>query len=164
MEDMDKKRRASSEASPRPSKQRSLVNETFASVRNNGVLVTMICSFLPVKDRVQLGQVDKEFYADERRGQIVGIYGEYCFDIEKALEEVRNYVKLEHSLDSMVAMATLPLAALGTTSQNANCCVGGQGSWSRAGSTRSWDGTSKPFESTRILEKSRNSPWKGWHL
>jgi hypothetical protein len=47
------------------SKKRGLiVNELdealFASVRNNGDLATLLCSFLPAKDRVRLRQVDKQ--------------------------------------------------------------------------------------------------------
>jgi hypothetical protein len=109
MEDMnEKKRSASSEVSPRPSKQRCLVDELFASVRNNVALVTLICSFLPIKDRVQLGQVDKQFYADDTRGQVVGVYGDDCLDIEAALEKVREYVEYESTLNALRAFSNTP--------------------------------------------------------
>jgi hypothetical protein len=110
MEDMnEKKRSASSEASPRPSKQRCLVDELFASVRNNVALVTLICSFLPIEDRVQLGQVDKQFpLADEHRGQVVGVYGDDCLDIEAALKKVRRYVEYESTLSALSAFGNTP--------------------------------------------------------
>ena len=150
MEEMnEKKRSASSEASPRSnitrSKKCSLVNETFASVRDNGVLVTMICSFLPIKDRVWLGLVDKQFYADERRGHLVGIYMVNTASVSRKRSKRCAIMTLEHSLDGLI---TLPSAALGTTSQNAKCCVGGRGSCSLAGSTRNRGMTSKLFEGT----------------
>jgi hypothetical protein len=112
MEDTNnKKRAASSEASPRPYMTRSrqrfnkrcLVDELFASVRNNVALVTLICSFLPIKDRIQLGQVDKQFYADDTRcGQVVGVYGDDCLDIEAALAKVREYVEYESTLSALI--------------------------------------------------------------
>jgi hypothetical protein len=105
MEDMDKKRPASSDTSPR-SKKRGLVNETFASVRNNAALVTMICSFLPIQDRVRLGQVDQQFYVDRGRGQIVGVYGNDCLDIKAALKKVRAHVKYEMNIESLSYFGT----------------------------------------------------------
>jgi hypothetical protein len=106
MENMNKKLSASTEASPRPSvttrcNKRSLVDELLASVRDNGALVTLICSYLPIKDRVKLGEVDKQFLADEYRGQIVGVYGAGCLDTEAALEEVRRYVKYESTRSAL---------------------------------------------------------------
>jgi hypothetical protein len=110
MEDMnEKKRSASSEASsPRPSKQRCVVDELFTSVRNNVALATIICSFLPIKDRVRLGQVDKQFYEDEHRGQIVGVYGDDSLDIEAALEKVREYAEYESTLDAWTEFGNTP--------------------------------------------------------
>jgi hypothetical protein len=104
---MNKKRSASSKASPRSyrtrSQKRCLVGELFASVvRNNVALGALVYSFLPVQDRVRLGQVDKQFYADEHRGQIVGIYGDDdCLDTEAALERVREYMEFEGTPDSL---------------------------------------------------------------
>jgi hypothetical protein len=112
MEDMNKKRSASSEASPRSSKtrfnKRCPVDELFAAVRNNVALVTLICSFLPIKDRVQLGQVDKQFLADEHRGQVVGVYGDDCLDTEAALEKVRSYVEYETTRYALNAFINMP--------------------------------------------------------
>jgi hypothetical protein len=93
MDDMNKKRSASSEASPRSymtrSKKRGLIvnelNKTFDSVRKNGALLTLVRSFLLAKDRVRLRQVDKQFYADKDRGQAVAVYGDNCLDIMTAL-------------------------------------------------------------------------------
>jgi hypothetical protein len=106
---MNKKRCASNETSP-CAKKRCLGSETFDSVRNNGALLTMICSFLPVKDRVRLGQVDQQFLADEGHVQVVGVYGNDCLNIEAALEEVREHVEYscECSLDNLRAYGNTP--------------------------------------------------------
>jgi hypothetical protein len=114
MENMNKKRPISSEGSPRSyvtrSKKRGLLQNgeldeteaSFASVRNNGDLMMLLCSFFLAKDRVRLRQVDKQFYADKDLGQIVAVYGGNCVDIKEALEEVRRYVEFESTLDSMI--------------------------------------------------------------
>jgi hypothetical protein len=108
MEHMNKKKRsASSEASPGSyvthafKKKHRLVDELFASVRNNEALATLIYSYLPMNDRVRLGEVDKQFYADKDRGEIVGVYGDNYLNIQKALEKVRECVKYESIIDSV---------------------------------------------------------------
>ena len=70
--------------------------------------MTTICSFLPIKDRVQLEQVDKQFYSDERRGQVVGVYGNDCLDIEAALKKVRKYVANKSTLHALSAFGNTP--------------------------------------------------------
>jgi hypothetical protein len=77
------------------------VDELFASVRNNVALVTLICSFLSIKDRVRLGHVDKQFYADKDRGQIVGVYGDSYLDIEAALDKVRKDLEYKSILGNL---------------------------------------------------------------
>jgi hypothetical protein len=108
MEHMNKKKRsASSEASPGSyvthafKKKHRLVDELFASVRNNEALATLIYSYLPMNDRVRLGEEDKQFYADKDRGEIVGVYGDNYLNIQKALEKVRECVKYESIIDSV---------------------------------------------------------------
>jgi hypothetical protein len=110
---MNKKRSASNEASPRSyvtraSKKRCLVNELFTSVRNNVALATLIYSFLPINDRVRLGEVDQHFYGDKDRGQVVGVYGDNCLDIQEALDKVCEYVQDESNLASVKGWGNTP--------------------------------------------------------
>jgi hypothetical protein len=88
--------------------KRLAVDQLFASVLRNNValvaLVTLICSFLPIQDRVRLGQVDKHFYGDEHRGQMVGVYGADCLDIKAALDKVREYMEYETTPYSLSAL------------------------------------------------------------
>jgi hypothetical protein len=85
--------------------------------------------------------VDKHFYGDKGRGQVVGVCGNDCLDIEAALEKVRKYVDYESTLDG--------LHAFGETS---GCWEwlykGGElvTEWvteklQEGGSTKNWDGT-----------------------
>jgi hypothetical protein len=153
MENMNKKRSASSEASPRlrssmatHCNKRCLVDELFASVRNNVALVTLICSYLPIKDRVKLGEVDKQFLADEHRGQVVGVYGAGCLDIEAALEKVRRYVEYESTLDA--------LSAFGITPDCWDWIVKVEASWVAEKLQRSWFDKELGWDLNAIQEKA----------
>jgi hypothetical protein len=116
MEDMNKKKRsaASSEAFPYSyvtrtfKKKHRLVDELFASVRNNVALATLVYSFLPMNDRVRLGEVDKQFYGDKDRGQIVGVYGDNYLNIQEALEKVREYLEYESMINSVREFSNNP--------------------------------------------------------
>ena len=56
-------------------------------------LMIRIYEFLPIIDRVRIGQVDTRFYEDPYRGKIVGVYGErQNLEFDDAINEIRKWI------------------------------------------------------------------------
>lgn len=53
--------------------------KAFSELRSNVAVMSLIYFFLPLRDRVRLGEVNKEFLEDEHRGSIVGARGDQRF-------------------------------------------------------------------------------------
>mmetsp|Transcript_13908 Transcript_13908/g.35499 ORF Transcript_13908/g.35499 Transcript_13908/m.35499 type:complete len:391 (+) Transcript_13908:320-1492(+) len=68
---------------------------SFDEIRVVDSIMLKIYSYLPPVDRIRLGQVDKDFLHDERRGRVVGVYGNHAMTIKEALQEVVMYVSVE---------------------------------------------------------------------
>jgi hypothetical protein len=72
-------------------------------IRNIPELMIRIYEFLPVIDRIRIGQVDTRFYEDPYRGKIVGVYGSgECQNLEfdDAIKEIRKWILYEGSPES----------------------------------------------------------------
>lgn len=86
-----------------------LQHDALASVRAVKEVRACVYSYLSVKDLVRLGGVDKTFYNDEQRGQVVGIYGGYStWEIGKAFEKVREYLEFKGTPDSATVLGNSP--------------------------------------------------------
>lgn len=88
--------------------QRSLDRKAFGQFRSNVGVMASIYSFLPLTDRVRLGEVDKDFLHDEQRGCIEGVYGDGNESNEKALLTVREYLEYEGTPDSLTVFMNEP--------------------------------------------------------
>mmetsp|Transcript_19268 Transcript_19268/g.48225 ORF Transcript_19268/g.48225 Transcript_19268/m.48225 type:complete len:396 (-) Transcript_19268:238-1425(-) len=68
-------------------------SKLFEEIRSIDPIILSIYFHLPPIERIRLGQVDKKFFQDSRRGRVVGLYGALGMTIMEALKIVQEYQK-----------------------------------------------------------------------
>jgi hypothetical protein len=69
----------------------------FDSLRSHEDVMRIVYSFLPVNERIHLGEVDKTFRDDKARGKIVAVYGEDNLDLLEAFQVLKRWKDFDDS-------------------------------------------------------------------
>jgi hypothetical protein len=69
----------------------------FDSLRSHEDVMRIVYSFLPVNERIHLGEVDKTFRDDKARGKTAAVYGEDNLELLEAFQVFQRWKDFDDS-------------------------------------------------------------------
>lgn len=79
----------------------------FEDLRSKSDVMLSVYSFLTIRERVRLSEVNKAFRDDPGRGRIVAVYGPQNVGIDEALKSIRDYIAFDGTPLSLDAHGSL---------------------------------------------------------